>query len=61
MIHQRVFVILLRRILMSPLKGRFHETMKHAKEREKTANDQTKLIAVADLIGRPTNILSSFH
>ena len=42
-------------------KGRFHETTNHADEREKTANDQKKLIGVTDLNGQLTNVVWSFH
>ena len=33
----------------------------HADEREKTADDQNKLMGVTDLNGRPTNVVWSFH
>ena len=43
------------------VKARFHEMTNHADEREKTADDQRKLIGLTDLIGRTTNVACSFH
>ena len=39
------------------LKARFHEATNHDDERDKTADDQNKLVVVTDIIGRTTNIL----